>query len=86
MNIREFVERQQVIRHEMLAALYALSVRCEDIDLSGFLNDLPQNLGHEPNECVFALGYLIDAGYVKRQNAELRLTASGIERFEREWQ
>jgi len=86
MNIHEFVERQQVIRHEILAALYALSVRGEDIDLNGFLRDLPQTLGHEPNECVFALGYLIDAGCVKRQSAELRLTACGIERFEREWQ
>jgi len=86
MNIREFVERQQVIRHKTLAALYALSVRGEDIDLNGFLRGLPDNLGHDAQECVFALRYLIDAGCVKRISVELHLTAQGIERFEREWQ
>jgi len=81
MTERAFIDRQQVIRRDMLAALYELRRQKK----GGFVRQLTHTLGHEPNECVFALGYLIDAGCVKRQNAELRLTASGIERFEREW-
>jgi len=82
MTDRAFIDRQQVIRHDMLAALYALRRQKK----GGFMRQLTHTLGHDPDECEFALDYLVEAGCIKRESVHCRLTAQGIERFEREWQ
>jgi len=82
---RAFVTRQQVIRRAMLHELYALAVQ-NDPRAEGFERDLTHALGHAPDECVFALKHLVGLGYVQCSATTCRITAPGIEHFERELQ
>jgi len=82
MNFRGFVERQQVIRQDMLTALYDARNRCISLDLPGFF----RTLGFDPDECWFAWGYLLETGLIRMTGMACQITAAGIERFEKEWQ
>jgi len=79
---RAFVDRQQVIRRDLLAELYAQRFAGKGSDPFR----LTRTLGFDPDECGFALHYLFEKGWVSTTGVMCRLTASGIERFEREWQ
>jgi len=82
---RAFIARQHLIRRTMLEKLYALAV-LDDVRVQGYDRDLTHALGHAPDECEFALKFLTDIGYVQRSGFECRITARGIEHFERERQ
>jgi len=79
---RAFIDRQQVIRRDLLAKLYARRFAGKGSDPFR----LTRTLGFDPDECAFALNYLFEKGCVSSTGATCRLTACGIERFEREWQ
>lgn len=76
----EFIQRQSVIRHAILERLYCLR-RAKKI---GYFRDLTHALGHDPAECEFALDYLAEAGMVRRESVQCRITAQGMAHFEAE--
>ena len=77
---RDFITRQQVIRQAILDALYEK----RKANQSGYQRDLTHALGHDPEECVFALDVLVEAGFVRRESIHCRITAQGITHFEKE--
>lgn len=77
---QDYIIRQQVIRRAMLAALYEK----RKIGQGGYARDLTHALGHAPEECVFALDYLVEAGLVRRESIHCRITALGVAHFEAE--
>jgi len=82
MTDRAFIERQQVIRSELLTALYLLRTQGDD----AFVRNLTHTLGFAPDECRFALSYLIEKQLVERAGIYCRITAKGIADFEQELQ
>jgi len=82
---RAFVTRQHIIRRAMLEKLYALAV-LDDLRVEGYERDLTHALGHAPDECAFALRFLLGMGYVQKSGVTCRITAHGIEHFEKELQ
>jgi len=78
MSIAAFIERQRVIRHAVLCALYRARMEGEDIYLSAVLMEL----GHEMGECRFALDYLAEAQCIYANGLKSRITAKGIDRYE----
>jgi len=82
---RAFVTRQHIIRHAMLAELYARRLR-DDLRQEGFERDLTHALGHAPDECKFALRFLLEIGHVQRGGLAYRITAQGMQHFEKEFQ
>ncbi|HFT8585393.1 TPA: hypothetical protein ACGSTF_004696 [Pseudomonas aeruginosa] len=80
---RAFIDRQRVIRHAMLAELYAKRQSAR-VGHGGYCRDLTHALGHDPQECEFALGYLVEAGWIHRESIHCRITALGMERYEQE--
>jgi len=82
---RAFVTRQTVIRRAMLEKLYALAV-LDDVRIEDYERDLTRALGHAPDECDFALRFLIATGCVQCIGTECRITPKGIEQFEQELQ
>lgn len=75
---RDFISRQQVIRQAMLGALYEKRKAGQ----SGFSRDLTHTLGHDPQECVFALEFLVEMGLIRHESIHCRITAQGITYFE----
>jgi len=80
MSDNAFIERQRVIRSELLAALYVLRTQGND----AFVRNLTHTLGFAPDECRFALGYLVEKQLVERTGIYCRITAKGIADFEQE--
>ncbi|MDD0973807.1 hypothetical protein [Pseudomonas fontis] len=83
MTDHAFINRQHVIRHAMLAELYS-KCQISRIGAGGYSRDLTHTLGHDPQECEFALGYLVEAGLVIRESVHCRITALGMEKYEAE--
>lgn len=75
---KDYIVRQQVIRRAMLAALYEK----RQIGQGGYVRDLTHALGHAPEECTFALDYLVEAGLVRRESIHCRITAQGVAQYE----
>ena len=77
---REYIARQQVIRQAILAVLYEK----RRSNPSGYSRDLTHTLGHAPEECLFALEFLVELGLIRHKSIHCRITAQGINHFERE--
>lgn len=75
---RDFIARQQVIRQAILAALYEKRKTKQ----SGYSRDLTHTLGHAPEECLFALDFLVELGLICRESIHCRITAQGVAHFE----
>jgi len=78
MTERAFIDRQQVIRRDMLAGLCALRRNGE----CGFVRNLTHAMGYDPREAQFSLDYLVEAQCIKVTGNECRITAKGIDRYE----
>jgi len=77
-----FIERQQVIRRELLAALYEARRQRKAV----YVRQLIHTLGFDPEECRFAFDFLAEAGRIRITGVECQITATGIEQFELETQ
>jgi len=82
MSDAAFVERQQVIRRELLAVLYEARRQRK----VAYVRQLIHTLGFAPEECRFALDVLAEADHIRVTGVECRITAQGIKQYEQETQ
>jgi len=80
MTDKAFIERQRVIRRDVLAALYVARRQRQAV----YVRQLIYTLGFAPDECRFAFDYLLEAGRIRSTGIECQITSAGIEQFEQE--
>jgi len=80
MNDAAFIERQQVIRRELLATLYEARRQRKAV----YVRQLIHTLGFDPDEVRFAVDYLTEAGHIRVIGVECQITAAGIKQYEQE--
>jgi len=79
---RTFVTRQHIIRRELLAVFYEARKQNRWPDMYCLI----RTLGFDPDECRFALDYLLETARIRTTGVACQITATGIEYFEQELQ
>jgi len=82
MSDHAFIERQRVIRRDVLATLYEARRQRKAV----YVRQLIHTLGFDPDEVRFAFDVLIGEWHIRITGIECQITAAGIKQFEQETQ
>jgi len=80
MTDKAWIERQQVIRRALLAALYDARRQRR----AAYVRQLICTLGFDPDDVQFAMDFLVESGRIRITGIGCQITAQGIEQFEQE--